>query len=106
MKYSPKKLGLFQAVGLLLYISLFAVAVQLIQYWSKLRPAPGVSIIIFLLVFIISATICGTLALGYPAMLFFEGKKIEAVKSIVWTVVWLAIIAMVIGLLVLTLSGM
>ena len=42
-----------------------------------------------LLLFVISATIVGTLVLGRPALLYLEGKKSEALKFFGYTVGWL-----------------
>jgi hypothetical protein len=100
VKYSPQKIGFFQAIGVVLYICLFATAVQIVQNWRPsffMQSGPASGIIIFLLVFVVSATICGAMFLGYPAVLLFEGKKSEAVKTVLWSILWLVIFAIVIG---------
>ncbi|MFH1661576.1 MAG: hypothetical protein ABIA02_00550 [Candidatus Falkowbacteria bacterium] len=43
----------------------------------------------FLLLFVISAAITGSLVLGRPAMIFFDGNKKEAISLLFHTVAWL-----------------
>jgi cell shape-determining protein MreD len=90
MKHSPLTVGLLQALGLIAYVSLFTVVVQ------SLGNAPHFensifAMVVFLLAFIISASICGSIALMYPLILFFENKKKQAVQTIFWTVGWLIV---------------
>lgn len=100
MKYTSKKIGFFQATGLLVYIFLIAEFFRLapILFGGTIFVA-FVSIILFLLLFVISALISGALILGYPVVLFFEGKKIEAIKTILWSLVWLFILFIIIGII-------
>lgn len=101
MKHSPRTIGFIQAAGLALYVSVFATAVQQLQNWPALRDAelsPVVGISLFLLTFIISALICSSVALGYPLFLFFSGARNEAMKTVLWTLVWLVVIAAVIAI--------
>ncbi len=95
MKYSSRAIGLFQAAGLTLYVSLFASCAYFIGQWAEvqgIKPAPVVAMIIFLLAFVISAAISGSIMFGYPAFLFFGNKKDEAIKIILWSLVWLVAI--------------
>lgn len=59
--------------------------------------------IAFLLTFVISASITSGLVLGKPILMFLEGQKKEAVKLFIYTIVWLAIFAIIILILGLTL---
>ena len=105
MKTSPRIIGFIQAAGLALYVSIFATLVQQAQNWSLLhnvQPGPIMSIVLFLLAFIISALICGSLILGYPLLLFSSGKHHEAAKTVLWSLLWLVVIALLIGLSALT----
>ena len=43
----------------------------------------------FLLLFVLSATIVGSLVLAKPAMLYLAGQKEEAIKFFTYTVGWL-----------------
>ena len=47
-----------------------------------------------LMLFVVSATIVGTLVLGRPILLYLEGKKDEALRFFAWTVGWLAILTL------------
>jgi len=78
MKHSPARVGLYQAVGLAPYIAVFATVVSQIQAWTRVYPVAihlAIGISLFLLVFVTSALVCGSLAPARPAMLFFDGQK-------------------------------
>ena len=94
MKYPPRAAGLFQAAALTAYVSAFAIIAQAMQRWlagAHSIPDPVASIILFLLAFLVSALICGAIALRYPLILFFAEKKHDALKVVVWTAGWLAL---------------
>src|SRR4051812_42757109 len=95
MKYSPKTIGLFQAGGLILYVSFFAFAFQFFQQWADAKnfepTSPLFPIIGFLLAFIISAIICSSIMFAYPIKSFFDGRKYLAYKIILWSLGWLLI---------------
>ena len=59
--------------------------------------------IAFLLVFVVSASITSGLVLGKPILMFLEGQKKEAIKLFIYTVGWLAIFAVIILIIGLTL---
>lgn len=105
MKTSPRVIGLIQASGLALYVGLFAALIQQIQNWfppTGVQLPPGMGIVLFLLAFVISALICGSLILGYPILLFSSGKHREAVKIVLWSLLWLVAIAICIALISLS----
>ena len=87
-------MAFFQALGLALYVGLFAVFAIRIPPWFEKNQAthPALGIILFLLAFVISAVISGSIILGYPIFLFFEGKRKDALKIVVWSVVWLLLL--------------
>ncbi len=92
---SPKFIGLLQACGLAAYIGVFATLARSVQSWTTARSIPFdpiVGISLFLLGFVISALISGSIVLAYPAMLFFDGKKQGALKIVSWTAIWLVAI--------------
>ena len=92
MKLNPKTAGLLQAIGLALYVGLFVIIVQFVQQWFMLKaiaPHPIFGTILFLLAFVISALICGSLVFVYPASLFFGNREKEAIEAIIWTAIWL-----------------
>jgi hypothetical protein len=99
---SPKLVGFIQAAGLTLYISLFAFFVQQGQNWFlahhvQLNPASG--IMLFLLLFIISAIICASIMFAYPLTLFFNGDRGQGIKIALWSLIWLVVIAIFIALI-------
>lgn len=51
-----------------------------------------------LMLFVVSATIVGSLVLGRPVLLYLEGKKNEALRFFGYTVGWLGIITVAIFL--------
>ncbi len=95
--FSPKTTGFFQALGITVYISFFALAVHAVQQ-KAVTPHPILGVIIFLLTFIISAIICGSIAFAYPISLFFENRKLDAIYTILWSVSWLIIFFLIMGL--------
>lgn len=52
-----------------------------------------------LMLFVISATIVGTLVLGRPALLYMNGQKSEGLKMFAYTLGWLALATLVFLLL-------
>lgn len=101
MKSSPRTVGFVQAAGLTLYVSLFATVVQRVQnllLTRNLQPNPIVSIVLFLLAFVVSALICGSLVFGYPLLLFSTDKRSEATKIVLWTLLWLIVVSAVVAL--------
>ncbi|MBU1348554.1 hypothetical protein KJ781_00605 [Patescibacteria group bacterium] len=93
MKQTPSApiAGLFQAVVLGLYV--FGVVTLMNAIGSHDVPSnatlQGMTI---LLLFVLSATICASVMLGYPALLLRDGKIKQALTVIGWSIVWLAII--------------
>lgn len=47
--------------------------------------------IIFLLIFVVSALISGSIVLGYPLFLFTKGEKKMAAKIVGFTIAWLIV---------------
>ena len=105
MKHSPSRVGFYQAIGLAAYIAVFATILSQVQAWTQTPPVsipPAVGISLFLLAFVISALISGSIALARPAMLFFDGHKLDAVKIIFWNAVWLVAILLVAAVVLFT----
>lgn len=48
--------------------------------------------IVFLLLFVLSAAITGTLVLGRPIILYLENRKADAIKLFIYTIGWLFVI--------------
>ena len=48
-----------------------------------------------LMLFVLSAAITGSLVLGKPVMMYFNGQKMEAVRLFAYTLGWLALFTIV-----------
>jgi len=106
MRNSPKTIGFLQALGVAVYVIIFSVAVQKIQqlFISKdLYPKPALSIVFFLLAFIISALICWSVVFVYPIILFFKEEKDTAWKIFLWTGIWLILFFFISALVIVSL---
>jgi len=93
---SPIKIGLIQALGLGVYISIVASIIQngeklfgpINNFWGP---------ILFLTLFSFSVLICGFIALGYPVRLFWIKKNPDlAIKIVAYTTAFLFIFLLVI----------
>lgn len=105
MKRTPRTIGFIQAVGIAAYVALFATLAYQVRTWvttSAVVIHPIAGILLFLLAFIISALACGSIALAYPASAFFEGRRIEALKIVLWNAVGLILIFFLAALAALT----
>ena len=105
---SAWKIGFLQTAVVSAYILLFALMVTLT---GKLHDGifqwfPAIGILAFLTTFIFSALFCSTVMLGYPALLCFEKNYRRAMQIIVWSIVWLALFLLGIGLIAVASVGM
>jgi len=95
VKYQPYSIGFIQALGIALYVSLFASLITLAEnseWLHGFEPSMPFGPILFLLALIISATICSLLMFGHPFYLFMHEWKREAVQTVLWTVGFLVVI--------------
>ena len=95
MNYSLKLVGFLQAVGVGAYIALFATLAYTAQAWARAHAFaihPVIGITSFLLAFVISALISGSIILAYPAFLFFDGRKGDAMRVVFWRAGWLVVL--------------
>ncbi len=100
MKNSPKLIGLFQAIGVAAYIGLFAIIAQFIQTSGiHLINNQALSIILPLLIFVISALICGSIVLLHPIRLFFADQRKEAFETVFWCIIWLILLLIIFAIL-------
>lgn len=105
MKTNPKMIALAQALGLALYVVVIATLINTVT--SALHPVntnPVMGITLFLMLFVLSAFVSGSIVLGYPGWLFFSGKKELALHILGWTIVWLILIILLIGFIFLNRS--
>ncbi|MCL5019996.1 MAG: hypothetical protein M1426_05990 [Patescibacteria group bacterium] len=81
------KKGFLQALGVTLYCSLVGV-----MFWkgNEFIGNPGyIGPVMFLVLFIVSALICALIVFYQPYILFFGGKKKEALDLVLSTTGWL-----------------
>ena len=80
--------GFLQALGVTLYCSFVGVF-----FWKGNeifdKPDRYIGPVMFLLLFIASAMICALMVFYKPYLLFFDGKKKEALEVVVNTAAWL-----------------
>lgn len=85
-----KKIGFLQALGVVLYCFLVGVV-----FSQGPRISPKVNSyfgpVVLLLLFSVSALICGLLVFYRPYRLFFADKKKAAVDVVVFTALWLLV---------------
>jgi uncharacterized membrane protein len=55
---------------------------------------------VFLLLFSLSAATVGSLTLGLPVLMFFDGKKTDSIKAAIYSIGWLGLYTLV-GLVIL-----
>ena len=92
MKYTPKIIGLLQAIGLLLYVTIVAVIMRDGPFWFRYENINlTFGVMAFLLFFVLSALISASLILGYPLILLLDGKKKDAIQTVLWSVGWIVI---------------
>lgn len=84
------KRSLLNALGTAAYVALIATTLQHGEViFGKMNRTLGP--IAFLMLFVLSATITGSLVLGKPVLMYMNGEKGEAVKLFLYTVGWLAL---------------
>jgi hypothetical protein len=57
--------------------------------FGNLAGYPLLAMALFLLLFVLSAFVCGLLALGQPAAMYVRGERKEALRLMVYTGLWL-----------------
>jgi len=83
--------GLVDAVGVAVYIVIIATIMRNIPKMFGTVPEFFGPVVILLL-FVLSAAITGGLVLGRPVLLYFDGKRSDAIKLFFSTVFWLFVI--------------
>ena len=105
-KFSQKPshvIGFVQAVGVTMYISLFVLLISNMEHAAP--DAPEITIGIFmLLAFVVSALSCGSLVLGYPAVLALQGKTKRAIEIVFWSGASMMLFLLTAGLILFAFS--
>jgi|SRR3972149_10320329 len=102
-KNTPSLYGLIQAAEVLAYclgVGLFMSQGEKIFQKFNYVLAP----VLFLVLFSVSALICGLLVFYRPYRFFFDGKKKEAIDIVLATTAWLFVFMLFILLLVVGLN--
>jgi hypothetical protein len=103
--YAPQRVGLMQAGGVVAYILAFASLVSAIEKTGGADPPQILAMAFFLTAFVTSALICGSLVLGYSALLLLDKQTKRAVEVLVWTAGYLALAILLAMLVLVLLSG-
>jgi len=90
-----KSLALLNALGTAIYVSLIALFMQNAErIFGQMNNLFGP--VVFLLLFVLSAAITGSLVLGRPILMYLDNRKAEAVKLFIYTLVSLFVILVII----------
>ncbi|MFA5185300.1 MAG: hypothetical protein WC551_02345 [Patescibacteria group bacterium] len=81
--------SLASSAGVIAYISFVAWLMTNLGHWIDVPKQTLIGPVIFLTLFVLSATVVGSLVLGYPIWLYFENKKKDAVRLFVYNVIFL-----------------
>lgn len=99
LKYSDMKQGFWQAIGVTTYCALVGFFM-----WNsgKILPEPESFLmpVAFLTLLCSSVLVCGLLVFYKPYKLFFDGKKREAMETVLFTAVYL------VGVFILLMTGL
>lgn len=95
------KQGFLQALGVALYCLLIGIFFWQAQYiFPKFNPPLGPMLMLLLLSF--SVLTCGVIVFYKPYLLFFDGKKKEAIRLVIGTAGWLFVFLLLAFVLVIT----
>lgn len=84
-------IGLVHALGVAGYVALVALVMLGAERWIG-EPKTIVGPIAFLLLFVTSAAITGSLVLGRPILAYLDGRKADAVRMFLATIGWLVVL--------------
>lgn len=101
-KLSPAAVGFMQALGVIVYILLLVSVLNVLESATRNEPPEFVAAGFFMLTFVFSALVCGSLVLGYPALLAIKGNVKRAVMVVAWSGLTfaMAVALVLVGLLV------
>lgn len=88
-KNSNLTVGLVQAAGVAAYVLLIAFTISNLEHIESDSPQV-LAAAVFLTTFVISALVCGSLIMAYPATLALKGKVKDALEIIAWSAAGLA----------------
>ena len=86
------------ALGTIAYIVAIVLIISNLGQWfvdEKTIVIPMAMISLF----VVSATVTGGLVLGKPILMYWDGQKADAIKMFLYTIGWLALGTIVIGII-------
>jgi hypothetical protein len=86
--------SLGHAVLVVLYVSLVALVMNHGSTWFGQKDTAWTPVAVLML-FVLSASITGSLVIGRPIFMYFDGRKKEAVQFFGYTVGWLFVLTIV-----------
>ena len=92
---------IFHSLGHAILVFLYISGVAWLLFNAQKLFSPGrnfLAPVFMLLLFVLSATIVGTLVLGRPAVLYFDGSKSLAFRFFGYTLAWIFIITLIVFL--------
>ncbi len=102
-------LGLIQALGTALYVTLVAFVLNNLPFSEDPDPQTSLQtimqILVVLLLFIASASITGCLVFGYPVILALRQRVKEAVFLVAATVSWIVLLMLIAVTVILALPS-
>ena len=98
------KVGLVQALAISAYVTSIAVLMNRVSLYFVGRPQQPVAMgVTFLLIFAVSALVCGLLSLSHPVKLALDKKVQEALEVAAWTAIFLMVfVTLVITVMMVT----
>jgi len=97
------KIVLFSLIHTLI-LSAYVLLISWIMWNGESKLGGGNNLIttaVLLMLFVLSAAICGLLIFGKPVKLYFDGKKKEGLKFLFWTIGWILIITIIVFVLMI-----
>ena len=92
--------AIINSLGIAVYIILVTLIMQNGQrFFGNMNEIIGISA--FLLLFVLSAAVVGSLILSKPIMLYIDGQKKEAVKLLIYTILILFVFTLISFLILL-----
>lgn len=89
------KTAIVNSIGVLVYVAIVSyVMTNAERVFGKMDSA--ISAVGFLMLFVLSAGIVGSLIVGKPIMLYIDNNKKEAISLLIWTLACLAIITIIV----------
>lgn len=97
------KRSFLNVLGTLAYISLVSVFMNNASKYLGEKDT-ALSPVLFLMLFVLSASITGSLILGKPILMYISGEKSDAIKLLIYTLAWLAVMVLVLIIIALIIA--